>query len=99
MIDIDDIKLPVEEVEPTESIFAVALRGVGPTKYASRALLQLLQHFLPDTPIDAGCITPDGTPIGGSEARTALRLLSDILGPNHGAVAQAGYDLRDELVK
>lgn len=84
----------------TESAFAIAIKRLGPRSTATRALLQVLDHFAgPQTPIDESLRKKSGDFIGAPEVRTALRVLADIVGETSPAFLQAGYDLREELIK
>ena len=87
----------IEQPETTESIFIVSARRCPPSAIGSRALLELMDHFATDEPLSDRCQDGDGSYIPNAEAFSALFAVRKILGPNHPAVRQLQFDLREAL--
>jgi len=93
------LEATTEQPAQLESVFAIAVKHCPPKAIGTRALFQLLDQFQPDQQCDESLRQANGEFIGGSEVRTALKILAHYLSPIHPAVIQAAHDLREELRK
>jgi hypothetical protein len=88
----------IEQPATTQSIFSIAVKHCPPSAIGSRALLELMDHFATDEPIDDRLQQADGSYIPNAEAYSAVFAVKRILGPLHPAIRQLQHDLRAALV-
>ena len=88
--------LETEIEAPPESVFAIAVKRCPP-RASSRAILELLDHFMPDQQPDESLRQESGELLPAAAAYTSIRVLKDLLGPIHPAVSEMAHDLREEF--